>query len=182
MAIAAAIPVFRATSNLFKWTRFEKKTLELLSREELAFLVTDRLVSQIIVESNESSLLLGKREGYLIAKARLYYGINLAELDKNALTREDGVLVITLPEPKELDFAVDIESMKCVSKRSSLMIARDFLLNKDLEAELKGQFKQAAYDHFEGEKLIPTRSSIVKRLNDFAADFSRSVGTTIEFR
>ena len=163
------------------WTRIETQTLTILRTESLAFLVTDRLVTQIVVASREHSLLLGGREGYLIATVRLYYGIDLSTVTPTALRRESGKLVVTVPEPRELDFAVDVGSLRLLSKRNGTMIVRDWLEGRDLETELRVRIKADALAFMVRKELVPTRSSIVARLNTWAPVLSNTLGVEVSF-
>lgn len=54
------------------WTRVEAQTLTILRSEALTFLVTDRVVSQIVVESSEYNVILGRRACYMNEGSRLY--------------------------------------------------------------------------------------------------------------
>ena len=163
-------------------TRIERSTLEVLKQEQLAFLVTDRITSQIVVEVRESNVLLGKKEGYLIAKAKLYYGIDLNKLQKENLVWEDQTLVVRLPEPEELDFAVDLESMRYISKRSALMVLADLVNNEDHKEQLRKQLKATALEYMRQEQLIPDKQDIIRRLSSLEVLFSRYPGITVEFR
>ena len=88
-------------SSAAGWTRVAAQTLTVLKSEPLLFLVTDRLVTQIVVSSREYNLLLGQREGYLIATVRLYYGVDLAGLTPANLRRAGGRMVVTIPVQEE---------------------------------------------------------------------------------
>lgn len=81
VAVATAVSRVRAAAEgLPVGPGLENRALEVLRREPLRFLVTDRLAAQIVVESGTNSLVLGRREGYLIAKVSLYYGVDLGKL------------------------------------------------------------------------------------------------------
>lgn len=175
-------PAYRFMTTVFAWNHIEKATLSVLKSESLAFLVTDRIVSQIAVEITDSSPLLGKREGILIGTVTLYYGVDLQKLDPSCLSRSGNTLVVTLPEPQELDFSVDPASFKYITKRSGLNVIVDFIMNKDMEQELRQGIHPHALAFMTDKKLIPKRDKIVKQLNDLAVPFFREMGTAIEFR
>lgn len=175
-------PTYRFLRTVFAWDRIEKATLTVLKSENLAFLVTDRIVSQIAVEITDSSPLLGKREGILIGTVTLYYGVDLQKLDKSCLSRVGNALVVTLPEPRELDFSVDPASFRYITKRSGLNVIVDFLWNKDMEAELRQGMHGHAVSFMTDNKLLPTRGKIVKQLRELAVPFSQEIGVPIEFR
>jgi hypothetical protein len=159
-----------------------KEVIEVIRSEDLSFLVTDRLVTKVVVESKENSALLGKREGYLIATVRLYYGIDLKSLSEDAVQISDGTIYVTLPEPKELDFSVDLDSAKFLSKRSGLIVLRDFLRDLNFQQELERQLRQAAEKMLSDEALLPRREDLVRRLNAWAPALNDEIGLKVVFR
>lgn len=182
LLLPALIPMARFLRNVFAWEHVEKATLTILKGENLAFLVTDRLTSQIVVEVSDSSPLLGRREGILIGTVTLYYGINAQELDSSYLSRVGGRMIVRIPEPRELDFAVDPSSFRYITKRSGWNVVVDYVQNRDIEAELRQDIHRHALSFFTEKKLIPTRAKIVAQLNDLAAPFSKELGVPIEFQ
>ena len=179
---AFAVPAYRYLRTVFAWEHVERTTLSVLKSENLSFLVTDRVVSQIVVEISENSPLLGKREGVLIGTVTLYYGVDLQQMDAACLSREGGTIFVKLPEPSELDFTVDPASFKYITKRSGLNVIADYLQNKDMEAELRTSIHAQAVKFMTDEKLLPSRDKIVRRLNDLASPIFLSSGLNIEFR
>ena len=156
LLVLALWPVVRAARAFLVRERVERATLTVLRSEELTFLATDRLVSQISVEITENSPLLGIREGVLIATVRLYYGVDLRRLGPASVGRAGrDRLVVRLPDPEPLDFAVDPSSFKYITKRSGLNVIRDFALNKDLEAELRTRLQPFAMQFFREQGLLP---------------------------
>lgn len=163
------------------WTTVETRALTILRSENLAFLATDRLVTQIVVSSREYNLILGQREGYLVATVRLYYGIDLATVTPANLRREAGRLTVMVPEPRELDFAVDVGSLRFISKRNVTVAIRDWLQGQDLEDDLRKRLKAEALTFMATQQLIPARSMIVARLNGWAPVLSDNLGVEVRF-
>ena len=159
-----------------------REVIEVIRSEALAFLVTDRLVTKVIAESNESNALLGKREGYLIATVRIYYGIDLKSLPEDAVQVTDGNVCITLPDPQELDFSVDLDSARFLCKRSGLVVLRDFLQDLNFQRELERQLHQAAQVMLRDEKLLPLREDLVRRLNAWAPALGEKLGLKVVFQ
>ena len=183
LLVLALWPAVRAARAFLARERVERATLTILRSEELTFLATDRLVSQISVEITENSPLLGIREGVLIATVRLYYGIDLRRLGPASVSRAGrDRLVVRLPDPEPLDFAVDPASFKYITKRSGLNVIRDFALNKDLEAELRTRLQPHAMRFFTEQGLLPTRASVARRLREYAAPLGREWGVVIDFQ
>ncbi len=183
VAAGVAVPHIHALVDEFSASRsVETQALEILRREPLRFLVTDRVAAQIVVGSGTNSLVLGRREGYLIAKVSLYYGVDLANLSRQSIVREGSRLVITVPDPGELDFAVDLDSLRYLSKRSGLQVAADWLLDRDQRAELRSQFREAARAYLRDQALLPGRDEIVRRLDGVAGAIGDRLGLEVVFR
>jgi len=176
-----AFPSLKSLRALFEWERVEKQTLTLLQSETMAFLVTDRIASQIVVSVSESNILLGQREGYLIGTAKLYYGIDMKELIKDSIRLRDHQIVVTLPPAKELDFAVDLESLQFISKMSGTVALVDWLKGKDMYAELRAQFKPKAIEFMKQNGMIPDRQKILGRLNSMALVLTENLGLKVVF-
>ena len=179
---AVAPRVHALARSLFALRHVQTRALEILRREQLRFLVTDRVVAQVVVEADRNSPVLGKREGYLIAKAALYFGVDLGKLSKEDVVRDGKRVVVTIPEPEELEFSVDLDSMRYLTKRSGLQAATDWLLDRDQKAELRSQFRAAAHSYLRDEELLPTRQEIVGRLNEFRGVIGGSLGVEVLFR
>jgi hypothetical protein len=185
--VALALVVFSPTilpivKSLVAWNQVEKQTLEVLQREQLSFLVTDRIVTQTVVESEEHNLLLGKREGYMIAKVTLYYGVDLSRITAEGIRREGTRILITIPQPEELTFSVDLESVRYFTKRSGLQVLTDWATDRDQKAELRSRFKGATYHFLRQEDLLPKRKDIVNRLNHSSGIFKESLGLEVVFK
>jgi hypothetical protein len=174
--------VHALAKGLFAWHGVQARALGILRREQLRFLVTDRVVSQVVVESDGNSPALGRREGYLIAKVALYFGVDFKKLSKEDVVRDGMKVVVTIPEPEELDFSVDLDSMRYLTKRSGLQVATDWLLDRDQQAELRSQLKESARSYLRAEELLPTREDIVGRLNEFRDVVGGSLGVEVVFR
>jgi hypothetical protein len=176
-----ALPFLKSLRAVFEWDRVEKQTLTLLQSEAMAFLVTDRIASQIVVSVSESNILLGQREGYLIGTARLYYGIDMKELTGNSISRRENQIVVTLPPAKELDFAVDLESLHFIAKMSWTVALVDWLKGKDMYAELRAQFKPKAIAFMKQNSMIPDRQRLLARLNSMSSVLTENLGLKVNF-
>jgi hypothetical protein len=182
LLLPVLFPVARFLHNLCAWKRIEAATLSILKGENLAFLVTDKLTSQITVEVDEHSPLLGRREGVLIGTVTLYYGVDVQALDASCLSQAGGRMIVRLPEPRELDFALDPASFRYITKRSGWNVVVDYVRNRDLEAELRRDIHRHALAFFAQKQLLPTRAKIVHQLNELATPLSRELGVPIVFQ
>ena len=155
--------------------------LQALQRDELAFLVTDRVVTTLVVDSREHGAFLGASEAYLIATVTLYYGADLKQLTEADARREGDRLVVAVPEPVELEFAVDLGSLRTLTKRTGLMVLRDWIQGIDTERALYAILHDNAARTLERHGLAPTRASLVQRLNAYAPALSERVGMAVVF-
>ena len=154
---------------------------ELLRSETLAFLVLNRHATQVVVELQEASPLLGRREGFLYARARLYHGVDLKALAPDRVRDEGGRLVVLLPAPSVLDFAVDLKSVRFRSSRSGLAVVADFLAERDMRKELEGALEGAARRFFEEEGLLLSGEEAAGRLNRWAETFAPMLDKPVVF-
>jgi hypothetical protein len=156
--------------------------LEILRSEPIVFLATDRITTNIVVDNVENNLLLGKREGYLIARVTMFYGVDLQKLSPDAIQVSGDVITVTLPAPQELVFAVDMHSMRFLTKRSGWIAIRDWPQNLDIQAELREQLHQTAQEALRKDGLIPSREDIVRRLNGLGRMLSKGRAVRLTFR
>lgn len=171
LVMFAARPWFPSLANAVQTRRHTSFSLQMLDREQLLFLVTDRVVTQVVVEHDEHSLLLGGRQGHLITTVSLLYGIDLQELTDGDVGQVGDVVWITVPKPQLLEFAVDPQ-MHFLSKRSGLVAIADYLAGRDLEDELRHRIKQQAVQFVEQHQLAPDPAVVLSRLNQFAPKLS----------
>jgi len=183
LSAVIALAVLKLRPQAIAKPRISRRAaLEVLRSEHLAFLVTHRVTTNVLVEKRVNHPLLGKREGVLIATVRILYGVGLTSLPPDAVQRHADALVVTLPKPRELDFGVDMSSIRFISKRSGLMVLRDLLTGADPQEHLRAEFHRAARRFMRREGLLPARRQLVRRLNGFAPALSRSLGARVVFR
>ena len=160
----------------------ERQVYNLLKSDAMAFLVTQRLTSQITVEVDESSLWLGSSRGTLTGIVRMYYGVDLEQLTPGSVHREGDVCVVDLPEPAVLDFAVDVGTLSFRTERSILQIVGDRLRGHDLRGDLQNRFRSAAEAYFREQELMPDRATLCARLTEHSESWSGRVGAEVRFR
>ena len=157
-----------------------KMTAQLLRSEDLMFIVTNRVVTQVMVEQKQDSVWAGTREGILVATTRMYYGVDIAKTtDKDIHDLGDRV-VIVLPAPRVLDFAID-PNFKVITKRSGVNVALDWMYGNDLEAEMRSQIQREAMKFAYHNELLPRQATVLARLNRTAALFTSKVGKPVVF-
>jgi hypothetical protein len=156
-----------------------KATLSLLKSEAMAFLVTRRVTTQIVIEHSESSWASDWR-GVLWAEVTFHYGVDLEELDEDDIRREGEVLVVHLPEPRMLDFAIVPGSVGWMSKATAVAKIDDLLHNghrRLLEQKLREQALAFARRHDQ----MPTRQQIIDRLNSASVWLRAAADVQIRF-
>lgn len=163
-------------------TRVDKNAaIELLANEEFAFLVTTKVQSLVYVDREDYSLLLGRREGFLIGKAILYHGVDLAKLDPD-MVREDGdTIIIALPPPELLDIKVDTNSLRFQSKTSVLWHIADRMISDGMYSELLQELSGTAEKIARENDLLPSRAETMRRFDTLAPLLSAKIGREIRF-
>jgi len=142
----------------------EKSTLSILRIQALAFLVTRRTSTQIIVEYRESNW-AGQWRGVLWATVKIHYGINLAKIHAKDIRCDGNITFVKLPEPEVLDFSIDPGSVGVMTKATAAPKLDD-LLNNSHRRLLESRLRQAALDFARQRDLLPTRDALIKQLND----------------
>ena len=61
------------------------------------------------------------------------------------------------------------------------MAIADWLQGRDLEADLRARLKADTLSFMAAQQLIPARSAIVARLNEWAPVISRAAGAEVRF-
>lgn len=184
LAIGVAIPLaIRLPTWLAALTPEPKQvdteaTLSILRSEAMAFLVTRRVTTQIVVEHRESTWWNDWR-GVLWATVRIHYGVNLNDINKDGIHQDGDVIVVHLPPPKLLDFAIVPGSVGYMTKATSVAKIDDLFHGSHrriLEAHLAEQALAFAMCHGQ----MPTRMQIVRQLNA-ATGLLASKGIALRF-
>jgi len=174
-----ALPFF---GNPLAVQRSETSMMSVLRSEELMFLVTDRVITRIDVELNESARWAGGRQGVLLATVRLYYGIDLEKVNESNITEEKDRIVVRVPYPRLLDYSMDQDSVKFFDKRTGIWAFADWYNNRDVEKELLASVKHRAIEFADRQGIAPKNEKVLARLNRFADRLSPQVGKKVEFQ
>lgn len=157
-----------------------KMTAQLLRSEDLMFMVTNRVVTQIMVEQKQDSVWAGTREGILVATTRMYYGVDMGKVTDQDIHDMGDRVVIVLPSPGVLDFAID-PNFKIITKRSGVNVVLDWVYGNDIEAEMRSQIQSAAMKFAHVNDLLPMPRTVLARLNRTATVFTSKVGKPVIF-
>lgn len=163
----------------------EKATLSILRSESLAFLVTRRTVTQVVVEHEQADL-LGDWHGVLWATVSWRWGVDLTKIqerDIRRLRRPDGseAVIVRLPEPELLDFGVEPGSTGFMSKSTFVPKMREFFFTGSQRAHLEARLKEHALEFAGEEGLLPTRKDMVRQLNDATGAVKAATGFELVF-
>jgi hypothetical protein len=156
----------------------ERIILSVLRSETLAFLVSRRAVTQIVIDHEESSW-LGEWRGVLWATVDFRYGVDLQKLTEADIRQEGNIVTVRLPEPELLDFGIRPGTIGMLTKSTASAKIEDLLHNghrKELDRRLQSQ----ALEFARQQGLMPSRQEIVRQLNDTVALLRGR--TSIEFR
>jgi hypothetical protein len=176
-----AVPVSSYIRSIMAWRHIEQQTVELLRREAVKFLVTDRLMTSIVVKSIDQNWLWGGREGYLIATVKVYLGIDLETINEDDITRDLGKVIVKLPEPELLDFAVDYARTRVLTRRSGLLIIADLIRNSDMRDDLYKKLRKETVDQLKEYQMFPSREELVARLNRYSPVLRSQLGVELVF-
>ena len=176
IGLAAAVAVYLRQSSAK--TR-EEATLSLLHSEPMAFLVARRCVTQIVVEV-ETGDWLGNWRGVLWATVQFHYGLDLKKVRPEDVRRQGDVIIVRLPEPELLDFAVEPGSEGFLSKSTAIPKIVDLLRNGH-RREMEQRLRQRALEFAGRQGLLPEREELVRELNAAAAALGMGAPVTLLF-
>jgi hypothetical protein len=180
-AVIGAVVILRWKP--LQWSSIQQTTIQFLKREDLMFLVTDRVATRVDVIVREGNIILGWRDSVLIGTAKFLCGINLKRLAPEDIRQEDGRLIVTVPDPEVLDCSVDLNSLVLFEKKTGLVAIKEYLENRDTRDELQKQLETRARAFVTEQDLLPKRDVLVKRLNDWVSPLlSDQVKVAVEFR
>ncbi len=145
----------------------EKSTLSILRIQALAFLVTRRTSTQIVVEYQESNW-IGQWRGVLWATVKIHYGVDVANIQARDIHLDGDVTFVKLPKPEVLDFSIDPGSIGVMTKATAAPKIDD-LLNNSHRRLLESRLRKAAVDFAQQRDLLPSRNELIKQLNDLVS-------------
>jgi len=158
----------------------EKATLSLLKSEALAFLVTRRNVTQLVVEHYESSI-LGRWQGVYWATVKWNWGVDLTQLKESDIRRDGEVIYCRLPEPGLLDFSIEPQSERFFSRSTLVPKLIEVFEPGQQRQILHGLLHQKAMEFAQQHKLRPSRQEMINHLNQAAEVIRQAAGTEIRF-
>lgn len=148
-------------------TSHDKTTLSVLRSEALAFLVTRRTTTQIVVEHFESQW-SGEWRGVLWCTVSWRWGVDLKKVSSSDIRSQEDMTIVRLPEPELLDFAMSPGSVGFISKSTAVPKLLDFARGDFQRQLLEQKVRQRAMQFALDEQLLPSRSQIVQQLNETA--------------
>lgn len=159
-----------------------RAVLDVLRSEQVQQLATDRVTEEVTLVVNDSTLLLGRREGLLTAIAHVYYGIDVARIASADVNTRSHPITVRLPEPALIDVAVDLESVRFITKTSGLNVVSDYLNARNLREELLRQLQRQAIRQLQTRGALPDRAALVARLNVQSDRLFAGSAAAIRFR
>lgn len=167
--------------SLAAWRVDEAAAVRYFRREPLSFLVTERIVTQVVVEKHAGNLVLGHKDGFLFGTVELLYGVDLTALESDAVRRDSGGIRVKVPAPRLLRAVPDLDSVRFVQKRSPLMAFSDKMSGTNFYAECVQELDDAAVRFVDERRLAPTRDELVGRLNEYAPVIASKIGAPVVF-
>ena len=156
----------------------ERTTLSLLKSEPVKLLVVRRTTTQVVVEYEEEDW-LGHWRGVLWGVVQMHYGIDLEKVSASDLRREGDTVVVRLPGPELLMFALEPGSIGLMTKSTAAPKISDLLHNGHRKL-LEDRLRKRAMDFAKGHDLMPSKSQILRELNEAIASF-REAGLKVRF-
>lgn len=167
-------------TSLTKTAVNETATLSVLHSEAMAFLVTRRTTTQVVVEHGESNF-FGDWQGVLWATVTWQWGVDLKKVGQKDLRREGNVVICRLPEPEMLNFAVEPGSIGFMSRSTAIPKAMTVFGSMDQRRLMEGRLRAHAMKFAEQNKLMPTRQEMVAQVNGAVAIFNQGGGVELRF-
>lgn len=158
----------------------EKSAMSILKVEQMEFLVTRSARTQIVIEHNESNW-LGEWRGVLWATVTWRWGVDLRKIGPNDIHRDGDTIVIRLPEPELLDFALVPGSVRFMSKSTSVPKLHDYLNGGSQRELLESHLHDQALDFAHQQHLLPTRQEILQQLCGASVMLERAAGAKLRF-
>lgn len=182
--IVVLLIVYRGTIvAIIKPEKIQRTTITVLKNEKMAFLVTNRLVTQVVVEEKKVLPGIGTRSGYLIGTVKVYYGIDLSRLTPESIEVKPQKVIVHLPSPSVLDYSVDLSSLRFFTRETGMMkVASMFMKNEDLRKELEERFYKEAIFFFKTNGLLPDIETIQSRLENFEYPIRKLIHLNVEFK
>lgn len=168
-------------SALIAPAKTKRSVISILKSENISFLVTNKITTQIVVEREEVSF-LGNRKGVLIGNVTLYYGINLNELSVDSITIKTNEIIIRLPFPKPLDFSVDLSSIRFFKKETGLLKLKGFFVDDEkMREEIEDMFYKEALFFMKTQGMLPKNEDVLKSLEVIRELISLKTGLKTKF-
>ena len=136
---------------------------ELLNSETLRQVVTDRFVTQVVVQSDFGDALLGPDDVFAFGKVSLLIGIDLQKMD--IANGKDGApqLFVSLPDAEILSVELNEDSVRFIRKASALQRLRD-IDGTEQHKQIRVKLREAARQFVTAEGLLPTREQMKQRV------------------
>jgi len=157
----------------------ENTTLSILHSESMAFLMTRRMSTQVVVEHAEGDW-LGDWRGVLWATVRIHYGVDLQKVQAEDIRSDGDAFIVRLPEPEMLDFAMEPGSEGFLSKSTAIAKIQD-LLHNGQRRKLEQSLRDAALEFAARQDMLPTREELVNQLNAAIAALNSPAGLKLRF-
>ena len=181
LIIAVLVIIILILSIIKPETKEVTSTLEVLHSDQLSFLVTDRVVTQVVVTIDNTHWLTGVDKALLYTVVTIYYGIDLEKITEENITEKNDTVWVSIPEPELLDISVDLEGIQVFESRSGLIRLIDVVKGENKVLTLLADFELAARELAEQQDLFPSREKMLNKLNSFAPLFSEKIGKTLIF-
>ncbi len=155
-------------------------TLSVIRNEVLAFLVARRTTTQIIIDYGESDW-AGEWRGVLWCTVSWRWGVDLQRIATGDIRRQGDAVVVRVPEPELLDFAMSPGSEGFMSKSTAVPKMLDLCRGGWQRRLLEQKVREQAIRFAAENGLMPGRQEIIRQLNESAGMIGSAAGVKVRF-
>ena len=134
-----------------------------LSNEVVRLVGTNRIVTQIVIEDDESSLLGGRDRVIAAGTVTLLIGVDVDKANIVEGGSGDRMTIIQLPDPEVLSTELDESSVVFFRKATVIQRLSD-LDGEDRQSKIRQKIKDEAHAFVRQNGLMPSKADIEARI------------------
>lgn len=176
VALVAVFGIYALQISQAKKTPVD--AVELLRSESLRQLVTERIVTQVVVQDDFGDLVLGADNVFAFGTVSLLVGVDLKKMVVVKGLNDAPFLFITLPKAEVISTELDEDSVFFVRKASALQRLRD-IDGTEQHKQIRVRLKESAHQFLMDKGLMPSRNELEKRVLEMLTDAGLSTDSVL---
>lgn len=160
------IPFPAFLRDIFKTRVTSESVLEILKREHVVLLVTERVCTRIALAHEDYNNALGTRETMAYIDVDYLFGMDLEKLDEHSIYEKGDTLFVNLPEVEILESVPDLGSMEYLSKMTGLWKIYSELTNYNEVETIMNNLDEKIDEYAYEKDLLPDRSDVILNLQN----------------